>query len=84
LVDADLATFYNCGKSALNTQLPLPVHTTKIRVIGTADTIINGSAGTQVSDHIREYSVPQGVNKINIYAPQDEGKRVYEILFLHK
>ncbi len=84
LVDEDLASFYNCGKSTLNTQLPLPENTTKIRVIGTADASVNGNTGTQISDHIREYSVPQGVNKINLYAPQEEGKRVYEILFLHE
>lgn len=84
LIDEDLASFYNCGKSALNTPLPLPENTTKIRVIGTADASVNGNTGTQISDHIREYSVPQGVNKINLYAPQEEGKRVYEILFLHE
>ncbi len=84
LVDTDLATFYNCTKSNLNTQLPLPEHTTKIQVIGTADTVVNGDSGKQISDHIREYAVPTGVNMVNIYAPQDEGKRVYEVLFLHE
>lgn len=84
LVDTDLSTFYNCCKSPLNTQLPLPEHTTKILIVGTANATINGNSGKQLSDHIREYDVPQGVDKINLYAPQDEGKRVYEILFLHK
>lgn len=84
LVDTDLTSFYNCGKSALNTQIPLPANTKKIQVVGTADTTINGSEGTAVSPHIREYTVPAGVSKINIYAPQDEGKRVYEVLFLHE
>ena len=84
LVDADLSTFYNCGKSALNVQIPLPKNTFKICVIGTADASVNGDTGTQISDHIREYSVPQGVNRINLYAPQNPGARVYEILFLHE
>lgn len=84
LVDTDLSTFYNCGKSALNTQLPLPENTTRILVIGTAEVSLNGDAGRTVSDHIREYTVPAGVRKVNVFAPQDEGKRVYEVLFLHR
>ena len=84
LVDTDLTTFYNCSKAPLNEQLPLPAHTSKILVVGTADTSINGKAGKAINDHIREYDVPAGVQKINLYAPQDEGKRVYEVLFLHQ
>ena len=84
LVDADLTTFYNCSKAALNEQLPLPGHTTKILVVGTADTTINGQEGKPVNGHIREFEVPANVKKVNIYAPQDEGKRVYEVIFLHE
>ena len=84
LVDTDLTTFYNCSKAALNEQLPLPAHTTKILVVGTADSSINGNPGKVISSHIREYEVPVGVQKVNLYAPQDEGKRVYEVIFLHQ
>ena len=84
LVDNDLSTFYNCGKSPLNTHIPLPLNTKKILIVGTADTSINGDTGQQISPHIREYAVPANVSKINVYAPQDVGKRVYEVLFLHE
>lgn len=84
LVDTDLTTFYNCGKAALNEQLPLPGHTTKILVVGTADTTVNGDKGKAINGHIREYSVPKRVKSVNIYAPQDEGKRVYEVIFMHE
>ena len=84
LVDEDLTTFYNCTKSDLNTIVPLPEHTTKILVLGTADTSINGNTGSQRSPHIREYDVPAGVKKVNLYAPQDHGKNVYEVIFLHE
>lgn len=84
LVDEDLTTFYNCTKSDLNTIVPLPEHTTKILVLGTADTSINGNTGSQRSPHIREYNVPAGVKKVNVYAPQDHGKNVYEVIFLHE
>jgi hyaluronoglucosaminidase len=84
LVDTDMTTFYNCSKAALNEQLPLPQNTAKIIVIGTADTSVNGDHGTQISEHIREYAVPGNANRINVFAPQDEGKRVYEVLFIHE
>ena len=84
LVDADMTTFYNCSSAALNEQLPLPANTSKIIVIGTADTTINGDSGTQISEHIREYTVPANVKKVNVYAPQEEGTRVYEVIFMHE
>ena len=84
LVDTDMTTFYNCSSAALNEQLPLPANTAKIIVIGTADTTINGDSGTQISEHIREYAVPANVKKVNVYAPQEEGKRVYEVIFIHE
>lgn len=84
LVDADLTTFYNCSKSALNTQISLPENTSRILVLGTADVSINGDSGKQLSPHIREFSVPAGVRRVNVFAPQDEAKSVYEVLFLHE
>lgn len=84
LVDTDLTTFYNCAKSPLNTQIPLPENTTKILVMGTADTAVDGDKGKQISPHIREYRVPAGVKRVNLYAPQDHGKNVYEVIFMHE
>ena len=83
LVDEDLCTFYNCGKEALNTQVPLPANTKSIIVVGTAEVSINGDEGTPQGDHTRIYTVPAGVNRVNVYAPKQDGKRVYEVIFMH-
>ena len=83
LVDEDLCTFYNCGKEALNTQVPLPANTKSIIVVGTAEVSINGDEGQPHGDHCRIYTVPAGVNRVNVYAPKQDGKRVYEVIFMH-
>lgn len=83
LVDTDLCTFYNCAKEALNTQMPLPANTKRIIVVGTAEVSINGDKGTPAGDHRHAYDVPEGVKTINIYAPRQDDKRVYEVIFLH-
>ena len=82
-MDEDLCTFYNCGKEALNTQVPLPANTKSIIVVGTAEVSINGDEGQPHGDHCRIYTVPAGVNRVNVYAPKQDGKRVYEVIFMH-
>lgn len=81
LTDGNLATFFNCGKQALDLTLPLPENTNEIVVVGTAYCEVSSATSTDRTDHTQTFRLDPNTRQITIKAPRQDNRHLYEVIF---
>ena len=81
LTDGDISTAFNCGKSALRTELNVPAGASRMSVITTADCTVSNATPTGRMDGLMSFELQPGTSKVTLEAPRQPGMRVYEVIF---
>lgn len=81
LRDSSFATSFNCGRSALSIGIVVPEKATEVLVIGTADNEVEGAELRGREGAVTTYSLKPDTKMITVKAPQQDGKRIYEVIF---
>lgn len=81
LRDHNLSTFFDCGASLLNARVTVTPGSRELLVLGTADCTVNGAAPVSREGSVSRFSIPEGAHEVRLIAPQQEGKKLYELIF---
>lgn len=81
LTDGNLATSYDCGRGDFETEIRLPEDTREIVVVGTAFCEVAEATPSVRTEHTQTFSLKPGVRSITLKAPQQQGRRIHEVIF---
>lgn len=81
LRDNDLSTFFDCSASVLRALVTVPEGSKEALVLGSADVTINGEGPASREGSVARFPLPEGARTMNLLAPQQKGKKIYEVIF---